>query len=146
MTSPQRSIYVGPAFQALLARRRPDESLTGTVAQAAACYLAICRSALPEFDQNEWCAILDALNGIGLSLEDPSRVELTIRSIPHEVADAERIHNLSAKWQVDGPGLVERLGLLTFAELAAVAEVAECFWVHPEEETSEALRRALESW
>lgn len=141
----RRTIYVGNPLRRLLSRRGPESSVTEQANAAARRYLAICRASAPEFDANEWCAVLDALNGIGLRL-NYDEYEAAVRSIPIEFAEAERLGDLSAKWQVDGAGMAAQLAEMTFPRLAAVAEVAECFWAHAAESTEEALRRALVDW
>lgn len=140
----KHSIYLGEPMRALLLRRADGDSITASVNGAVARYLAVCRRSVPDLSRAEWCAILDALSGYGLVLDDGD--DLAIRGIPLEVADAERLRAIGEKWDVDGEALAQRVAALSFAELAAVGEVAHAFWAHREEPTDEALRRALEEW
>lgn len=73
---------------------------------------------------DEACLIVDALNG---SLHDANSARMVWASIE----DACRLDGLGAKWEVDGPALVQKLQELTEVQAMAVIDAAERFWEGP---------------
>lgn len=69
----------------------------------------------------EACLITDAMNG---TLMDGNTAQLLWASIE----DAISLEGLAAKWEVDGPALVEKLRGLNAFQCMALCDTAERFW------------------
>jgi hypothetical protein len=54
-------------------------------------------------------------------------------TVAMEVPDAIRLNGDDEKWGVDGPRLVDRLRAATYAELLALVDLAERFWMRDAE-------------
>lgn len=74
------------------------------------------------FSDQELGLLCDALNG---SLYNEPR---TVNYLPAEIADAIQLDNLSEKWEVDGPALIEKLNGLAQIELFALVDGIEMWW------------------
>lgn len=127
------TIYAGEPLAKLLTGYQDQRS--GRVNQVAADYLAMVRDVMPELTREEWCAVMDATNGLYVLPGD----DATYRFTWAEIADAQ---GLGEKWGIDQQALATRLRVMGVAELVAVAEASRTFWQHPEADTDVALRLA----
>lgn len=96
-----------------------------TIERIVRVHAEVMRRSRPVLAADEWRAVLDACNGTWLG------DTLSVSGIPLEVADALRLSGLAGKWlggdEARGAALVRRLAALSYAELAAVADVV-CWW------------------
>lgn len=127
------TIYVGEPMAAILAGH--DDNRHQRINQVCADYRMMLTSVMPSFGRNEWCAIMDATNGLSVMGGDES----SYRFIWAEVADCA---GLGEKWGIDAESLARVLRGLSTAELIAVAEVSRAFWANAHLDTDEALKIA----
>jgi hypothetical protein len=100
------------------------ETAERRLSDVLALHREILRRSRPRLSPAEWRLVLDACNGLWLV-----DVHLGPTSIPYEVADAIRLHDLGSKHGVeDAEGLARRLAACSYAELAAIADVVETWW------------------
>jgi len=134
-----KNVYIGPALEALLADTRDDDPDTGQrtrrINNIAERYRALIHSAMPTLTRNEWCAVMDANNGLGVIGD-----LLTVMNAWMNVADSPELEN---KWEVDLTRLTARLRQMSMAEKLAVGEAIERFWAWSNLPTDEALAKAL---
>jgi hypothetical protein len=95
----------------------------------AARYQEICRRHCPTLTLSEWCAVMDALNGIWLHDTSP------LTSIWAEVYDADRLNGLGQKWGVDAKALAQRIREYDYATLVALVDAVERWWAIPTDDT-----------
>jgi hypothetical protein len=116
-------IYIGDGLRAALEGRLTDDaSLSAAVNDVAARYAEIVRQNRPTLSPAAWLAVCDALNGIWL------RDSGSLRLAWAEIADADRLHGLGAKWGVDAKALAEAVRDLDYAGLIALVDTVERFW------------------
>jgi len=132
------TIYLPDAVEEVLG---PDqaEGRSGRITTILLRYREMVASSTPALTEAEWCAVCDALNGTILDARagaDP------LRLLWAEIADADRLDGLGAKWGIDAPALVTRLQEMGYPELVAVAEVVARFWSRTDLPRLEALRQA----
>lgn len=135
-------LWPTPSLREMIASRGEDCSVTGTVTTAVDRYLEMCARHLPCLEEQEWMAVLDALNGWGST---PAGI---VQHLPMQVADAIAIDGLADKWGLADSGRVlqEELDGMCYAGLAAVTEVAERFWADRSDELAkDTLALVLES-
>jgi hypothetical protein len=133
------SIYAGePLIAALDAiGERYAENRSGRINTIAERYMAMIADEISRltFSRNDWCAILDANNGVqqftGIG-EFPSMIWANVHDTPE----------LGKKWDIDQADLVRRLQALPRSSLLAVQEVADRFWSRSEKPTDKALKEA----
>ncbi len=134
------SIYMGEPLRAALAITGDDNPETGVksrrINNVCERYLDIVHFAMPEFTRGEWCAIMDANNGIGISGEI-SWILGAALNVADSVDDG-----MDEKWGVDCQRLAERMRGLPRASRIAVGEAVERFWASSELPTDEALAKA----
>lgn len=85
---------------------------------------------------SEACLIVDALNG---SLMDANAAPMLWVS----VEDAIKLDGLAAKWEVDGPTLVEKLRGLTAFQCMALVDASERFWSISDRELEAGVRKCF---
>jgi len=129
------SIYAGEPIQQVLDGHENRSGRLNTVAER---YLDVVRRDCPALTQAEWCAVCDALNGYWME----GAGNLGVRMAWAEVADADRLNGLGAKWGVDAPALAARMQRMSAGEQVALAEVVERFWQHCALPAGEALAKA----
>jgi hypothetical protein len=135
-------IYAGPPIRAALADIDAGER-SRRLNMMAARYREILRRSLPDLARPEWLAICDACNGLWLDTSEDDGVG--IATFGAEIADADRLAGLGAKWGIDAQALARLIEALPFAAKAAVVEVVERFWRHADDPSDVALSRALDS-
>lgn len=104
---------------------RGTANRSGVIDRDLTRYYAILRygrqALRDKFSAAEISAVLDNLNGVWLA--EP----VSIRLIYANVSDALE-EGLAKKWEIDGPGLVEKLKTLPYAESCALADAVERWW------------------
>src|SRR5262245_23531889 len=133
----QVKFYIGPPMDEALACLGGEyaENRSGRLNTVCERYLLMVRDELSrlDFSRNEWCAILDANNGVEVSM---GAGEINATMLWANVADSPE---LGGKWQVDQDALVRRLRGLSKSAATAILEVCDRFWSHSELGTDEAL-------
>lgn len=141
-------LYIGPPLRALLDARGGAENdqhvlagagVSGIVNTAADRYQEILRRSVPVLTEAEWMACADALNGVWLSGEIAY-----LSAVWTEIADADRLNGLGAKWGVDAQALAVRVGGLPYAAVVALVDIVERLWLRHEEDWAVRLRTLLE--
>lgn len=127
----KRNTYYGADAAGALAKREGTGSFSGTVNTIIIRYDQMCTAALPDLEEGEWNLIYDVLNGAHLLPEMSLRGQLLA-----EVSDGIEINGLDAKWEVDGPTLIERIARLRLDQLVAVHDAALQFWARADEPLS----------
>jgi hypothetical protein len=94
-----------------------------TRVDVAARYREIIRRSVPALTEAEWMACADALNGVWLG--DPVTGPPTLWM---EIADADQLDGLGAKWGIDAQALAQRLRDAHYAAAMAVIDVVERPW------------------
>lgn len=125
------SIYAGEPMAAVLAGY--DEQRSGRINQVCADYIDLVRDAMPTLTRAEWCAVMDATNGLFIMPGEASGR----RFIWAEIADFE---GLGEKWGIDQVALYSRVREMSQAQLVALCEASRTFWMFPERDTNEALK------
>lgn len=113
-------IYVGGPLRRLL-DGRPDDPASHAINAVVERYQTIVARSIPALTEAEWMATADALNGVALWHEAGCLPWL-------EVADADRLNGLGAKWRVDAQALARRLHDAPYASVVAVIDVVERLW------------------
>ncbi len=143
MTSERVSLYIPDQLADVLdAREDKGESLSCRIAAIIDRYGLLVRHHRPQLTRAEWCLILDACNGWGLT---PEPAELHVQGIALNVHDDDRLNGGGAKWgltreQVDD--LVRRLDAMNTAERIALVECIGRFWRRAPLPTTRAMREA----
>lgn len=137
MASNKRSIYLTDDTLAAMGLPATEEdragwSLSGRLNMIVERYARIIATAMPEFSEAEWSAILDANNGTIFA-------DWSLTMIWANVADSPE---LPEKWGINLRKLVDKLQGLSFVQAAAVVEAIERFWKHCELPTREAMAKA----
>lgn len=134
------SIYAGAPVERALSCLGADyaQNRSGRLNSVCERYLAMVADELGRltFSRAEWCAILDANNGVDLGADYMSMPPMLVWANVHDS------RGLGEKWEVDQLALVARLQALPKASLVAIQEAADRFWSHSELETSAALAKA----
>lgn len=134
------SIYAGPPLQAALdcLGETYAENRSGRLNTVCERYLAMVTDELARIDltRAEWCAIMDANNGVEQYTGNPFGGGLLIWANVHDTI------GLGEKWEVDQAALVRKLQQLPKSTLTAIQEVADRFWSRSGMRTDEALRAA----
>jgi len=140
MANPQMKIRAGVPLQAALRATGGDEFPTGRINSIAERYLAIVEEARPALSRNEWMAIFDANNGLGISEEidglSGHGPRLTWTMLWANVEDSLE---LGEKWQIDQAALVKKLQSLSTAAAIAIVETTQRFWALAHLSDSQAL-------
>jgi hypothetical protein len=132
------SIYAGtPMVAALAALGQEGINRSGRLNTVCERYMAMVTDALARLDlsRGEWCAVMDANNGVQEWTGDPWHGTMLWAN----VADTP---GLGEKWGVDQEVLVARLRALGKTDLIAVQEVCDRFWSHADLPTDDALAQA----
>jgi hypothetical protein len=134
------SVYMGEPLRAALAITGDDNPETGVksrrINNVCERYLDLMHFAMPEFSRGEWCAIMDANNGIGIGGEI-----MDMLGTWQNVADSAD-DGLEEKWGIDCQRLAARMRELPRASRIAIGEAVERFWAAHELPTDEALAKA----
>lgn len=128
------SIYAGEPMA--LALTGHDDNRSGRINTVCDRYLQIVAHDSPTWTLAQWSAVCDALNGCWLS------DEANIRFAWAEVADADRLNGLGAKWGLDAIALAEQIRAMTHGQRVALIEIVERFWQRTDLPTAEALKSA----
>ena len=123
------SLYIGEALRRLLDGRPEGKGMwskSGLINTVASRYQEICRRHCPTLTLAEWCAIMDALNGVWLQSTD--RDAAFLASVWAEVYDADRLNGLGGKWQCDAKALAERIRDYDYATVVALVDAVERWW------------------
>lgn len=132
------SIYLGEPLKAALVLTADDNPETGVrsrrINNIAERYLDMIADAMPEFSRAEWCAIMDANNGLGVTGD--------LMSLLMAWANVADSPELDGKWDIDHSALAEKIRALPRASRLAVGEAVERFWSRSELPTDEALTKA----
>lgn len=128
-----RLLEAGPY---VAARVGDGQGISSVVRRDLLRYYSVLESALAEvrrkFSRDEILMVMEAANGRIFSDEG---LNMPMRFLWAEVADMLRIQNrIEEHW-----GFVTRLRDLPAAELAALVDASERFWLHPERDTDELL-------
>ena len=113
-----------------------DEARSGRINQVCADYRDICRDHAPAMSRGQWCAVMDATNGLFVPPEEGGA---TRRFLWAEIQDCE---GLGEKWAIDQEALASRIRGMSTAELVAVVEVSRGFWRLTHLDTDVALKEA----
>lgn len=127
-------IYLRASIEAELAQR--GENRSHAINRDLERLYALYRRAIREVPLTlaEACLIVDALNG---SILDANTAQLLWANIE----DAIKLDGLAAKWEVDGPVLVEKLRSLNTFHCMALADAVERFWEFEDVELEDGVRR-----
>ena len=130
-------LVAGPPLKAAL-RATGDEFPTGRVNAIAERYLAMIEAARPALHRQEWLAIFDALNGVGMADEIASleHSRATWDTIAAEIASAP---GLGEYWGINQQDLARRVYDLPQPGKIAIIETAQRFWVLAHLSDSQAL-------
>lgn len=101
-------------------RTGEDSSLGLTAKRDLERYYEILRRDLPSLATNEWCYLLDLLNG---HLARPDDMHL-LRYVVLEEGE----YGLGEKWGVDPEALAEKLRGLPYSSYVGIHDVAERYW------------------
>lgn len=78
---------------------------------------------MPQFSRDEWCLIIDALNGYHMADSI-----IGIQGVPFQISEALHGEELGDKWGVEPDQFLDRVDRLMPVEIVAVAEAASLFW------------------
>ena len=124
------SLYIGQALRGLLDSHPEGAGLwsrSGLLNTVAARYVEIARRHMPTLTLAEWCAVMDALNGLWTQASSRSEAGL-ITGAWADVYDADRLDGLGAKWHCDAKGLAERIRDYDYATTVALVDAVERWW------------------
>lgn len=139
MRDPNRtSIFLSPALAE--EKQRVSQSgggfgLSGRLTTVLGRLKWVVYNHTPDFLNNEWCLIFDALNGYAL-FEDHA-----IGGIPLQISDSIELDGLDEKWGVNAESFLAQVGSLSAAELVAVAEINDLFWSDTNQDRDEFLQK-----
>lgn len=130
------AVYAGPPISAALAAV-DGNGASNRLNSVAERYMSMVADELSriEFTHEEWCAIMDANNGVQVFIGDPvgsSMVWMNVHDAPE----------LGEKWNVDQAALVQRLRALPRSTLTAIVEARDRFWSKPDLPNDAALAAA----
>jgi len=129
MTS-RTSLYLGAALRRLLDDRPEGAGLwtrSGLLNTVAARYAEIVRRHCPTLTLAEWCACMDALNGVWMQAQSTEEAGL-LTVVWAEVYDADRLDGLGVKWGCDARTLAERIREMDYAATVALVDAVERWW------------------
>jgi hypothetical protein len=132
------NIYIGPPMDEALACLGGDYNRSGRLNTVCERYLVMVRCELSRinFTHGEWCAILDANNGVELST---GVGEINATMLWANVADSI---GLGAKWGINQDDLVRRMRGLSKSAAVTVLEICDRFWSRSDLAPDEALAKA----
>ncbi len=131
------SVYAGPPIEAALACiADTEQNRSGRLNTICERYLAMVADELGRLDlsRGEWCAIMDANNGVAVYYGEPAGITAT--GLWANVHDSPE---LGEKWKIDQAALVKKLQLLPRSSLLAIKEACDRFWSLTEKPTDKAL-------
>jgi hypothetical protein len=124
--SKKLTIYIGEPLERLLAERQSETLQPTTLINVVADrYREIIRRNLPDLTLEEWSLVIDAMNGV-ITWDSAAMLGYAWAGIE----DAIALDGLAAKWDVDGPVLIQKLHDLLYVESVALVDVVERFWSH----------------
>ena len=115
MASERYTIRLGPEAHAVIGE---GSGLSARINTVSLRYGEVATRCRPSFNQAQWSAIFDALNG---TILEPD----TIAALWMDVRDFE---GLGEKWGIDQAALSDELRTMDYGQLVAVAEASERFW------------------
>lgn len=142
--SKRRSIYTSTALERVLDARTSDSrSVSATLSTIAERYDEAVRSHARDLalSTDEWLLVCEALNGLGLDGWDGSATR--VRFAWPTIADAITLNGLDEKWGVDAAVLTARLCDCSYADLLALVDMAERFWLYDDAEPRELIETLL---
>jgi hypothetical protein len=125
--------YVGEPMAALLGGW--DDQRSARLNQVCADYRDVVREHMPALTRAEWCAVMDATNGL-FATNDAGA---TRRFVWAEIEDCE---GLGEKWEVNQTALARQVRRMSTVELVALIEASRVFWSHSELPSAEAMTRS----
>ena len=131
------SIYVSPPINEAIRRLgKQGTNVSGRLATVCERYLEIVADELARIKMTkaEWCAIMDANNGVQIMTGNPFA-----HLIWANVFDSPE---LEEKWGVDVVALANKLQALPKSTLLAIREAIDIFWSHANAPTDDALKAA----
>jgi hypothetical protein len=106
-----------------------DEQLSTAIGRCIMRYIALLaearRDLRQQFDGQECALIIDACNGVAFF------DAFSVRLLPEGVRDAIEMDGLDRKWEVDGPALLAKLDVTTFAQRMALVDAIGRWWNLP---------------
>jgi hypothetical protein len=134
------NIYIGPPIEQALACLGGGyaDNRSGRLNTVCERYLVMVRDELSRinFSRGEWCAILDANNGVEANT---GAGEINATMLWANVADSD---GLGQKWHIDQDALVNRMRCLSKSAAVTVLEICDRFWSRSDLATDEALAKA----
>jgi hypothetical protein len=134
------SIYAGPPMIDAIKDlgSHYEENRSGRLNTVCERYRAMVADELARLDlsKNEWCAIMDANNGVEQYIgaaQFPSGLWANVHDSGSQLGE---------KWGIDQPRLVAKLQQMPKSTLIAIQEVCDRFWSHTDRHTDEALATA----
>jgi hypothetical protein len=102
-------------------------------------YRAMVADELARLDlsKGEWCAIMDANNGVEQYIGGAAQFPSMLWANVHDSGS-----QLGEKWGIDETWLVAKLQQMPKSTLIAIQEVCDRFWSHTDEPTEKALTTA----
>lgn len=129
------SVYSGPPMQAAL-DAVDQENKSGRLNTICERYMLLISDQLRRIDMSraEWCAILDANNGVQIytGAGDISATMLW--------ANVHDTPGLGEKWGIDHTALVKKMQQYPQSALLAILEVCDRFWSRSQMDTDAALK------
>ena len=125
MTKPGQRATLSVSEQTPLARMAAlkGKANYGEVAEAIIeRYSTVISRSIPDFSNQEWCLIFDALRPPWQADENSTS------QLAAELSEAINADQLGAKWQVDAQRLKSRVDRLSFSSRQAIGEMTEIFW------------------
>lgn len=139
MSSTKISIHAGQPIEAALNALGlgGHANKSGRLNTVCERYLAMVADELGRLDisYNEWCAIMDANNGVQPFVGHPE-IHLMLSA---NIADTP---SLGAKWDIDQPALVRKLQALPKSSLVAIQEACDRRWSRSDLDTELAMCEA----
>ena len=107
---------------------------SGTVVEACERFMSVVSKSMPDFTENEWCLIFDALS-------PPWQAdEIRTSQMAGEIAEAMNSDRLDLKWNIEGARLKSRIDRASYAVRTAIGEMTEAFW---RDETGDGYRAVI---
>jgi len=124
------SIYVGKTLEQIIVdiQGKHDNKVSAVIKAVADRYAAIIRRNTPEVTVNEWCSLMDILNGYATD-----SIDQAVNGISWSLEDAIEMEGLGEKWGIDA-AFVQRVADLTYEQRLSIIHVGERFWSTKAEE------------
>jgi hypothetical protein len=133
--------YAGPPLQAAISAlgSHYEENRSGRLNTVCERYMAMVADELARINlsKGEWCAIMDANNGVEQYLGGAAMMPSMLWANVHDSGS-----QLREKWGIDETRLVKKMQQMSKSTLIAIQEVCDRFWSHTDRHTDEALATA----